>query len=138
MSIELVPLCTMTGVLGKPFDLGQTPAGQRLVFEVLEGGATGERLSGTMRGRANGDWLTVGPDGTGTLDVRLLLETHDGALVLIQYLGRVDATLPGAPVYSAPRFETGDERYAWLNRVQAVAKGTRDGTTLTYEVCEVR
>jgi hypothetical protein len=43
-----------------------------------------------------------------------------------------------APVYTAPRFETGDERYAWLNRVQAVAKGELDGTTLTYEVFEVR
>jgi hypothetical protein len=35
-------------------------------------------------------------------------------------------------------YETGDERYAWLNRIQAVAKGTLDGQTLTYEIAEVR
>ena len=138
MTIELVPLCTMTGLLGTPFDLGKTSAGTRLIFEVLEGGAEGERLSGTMRGRVNADWLTIGPDGTGTVDVRLLLDTHDGALVLIQYIGRFDATVPGAPIYSAPRFDTGDARYQWLNKIQAVAKGTLDGTTLTYEVCEAR
>ena len=43
-----------------------------------------------------------------------------------------------SPVYAAPLFETGDERYAWLNRVQAIAKGTLDGPTLTYEIAEVR
>lgn len=32
----------------------------------------------------------------------------------------------------------GDDRYRWLNRVQAVAKGVLNGLTLTYEVCEVR
>ena len=37
-----------------------------------------------------------------------------------------------------PLFETGDDRYRWLNRVQAVAKGVLDGLALTYEVCEVR
>jgi hypothetical protein len=67
-----------------------------------------------------------------------VLETHDGALVYIEYLGRVDTKTPGAPVYNAPRFETGDERYRWLNTVQAVGKGVLDGNTLTYELYEVR
>ena len=138
MTIELVPLCTLTGRLGTPFDLGQTPVGRRVIFEVLEGSADGERLSGRQVGRVNGDWLTIGPDGTGTLDVRLLMETDDGALVLIQYLGRVDTTRAGAPIYSSPRFESGDARYQWLNKIQAVGKGILDGSTLTYEVHEVR
>ena len=43
-----------------------------------------------------------------------------------------------APVYIAPRFDTGDDRYRWLNGVQAVGKGRFDGRTLTYELCEVR
>jgi Protein of unknown function (DUF3237) len=71
--------------------------------------------------------------------VRALVETDDGALVFIQYNGRVDVSRRGAaPVYSAPRFETGDDRYRWLNRVQAVGKGTFDGRTLRYELYEVR
>jgi hypothetical protein len=138
MTIDLVPLCTFTGNIGTVFDVGRTPAGRRIVFQVNDGRITGDRLSGRQVGQVDGDWLTIGADGTGTLDVRLLIATDDGALVLIQYHGRIDTTSPNAPVYSAPRFETGDERYQWLNRIQAVAKGTRDGETLTYEVCEVR
>jgi hypothetical protein len=39
----------------------------------------------------------------------------------------VSQGLGPAPLYSAPTaplFETGDKRYPWLNKVQAVAKGT--------------
>ncbi len=43
-----------------------------------------------------------------------------------------------APIDTAPRFDTGDERYGWLNKIQAVANGSLDGTTLTYEVYELR
>jgi len=138
MSIELLPLCTFTGTLDTPFTLPNTPSGTRLIFHVLDGSVSGERFNAKLKGEANADWLTIGADGTGTLDVRLLLETDDGALVFAQYHGRVDTTIPLAPVYATPRFDTGDPRYLWLNRIQAVAKGTLGGDTLTYEVCEVR
>ena len=41
--------------------------------------------------------------------------------------------------YATPQFHTGDERYAWLNRIQAVSKGAfmPDGT-LVYEIFELR
>lgn len=140
MTMQLVPLCTMTAELRKPHVLRGTPAGHRLIYEVASGSISGERFNAKMKGEAAADWFTIGPDGTGTLDVRVLVETDDGALVFIQYLGRVDTTTPGAPIYSTPRFETGDERYLWLNKIQAVGKGTLsdNGTTLTYELCEVR
>lgn len=137
MSIELVPLCTITAEMRAPIDLGETPSGGRLIFEAEGARVTGERLCGTMKGRANADWFIVAPDGTGTVDVRALLETDDGALVFIQYLGRVDASRQGAPIYIAPRFETSDDRYRWLNLIQAVGKGIFDGRTLTYEVYEI-
>jgi hypothetical protein len=38
----------------------------------------------------------------------------------------------------APTFETGDERYAWLNSIQAVGKGTLDGSAVHYDWYEVR
>ena len=42
-------------------------------------------------------------------------------------------------VYVAPRFETGDERYAWLNRIQAVGMGTlNEDLSVDYEWYEVR
>ena len=139
MTLELIPLCTLTAVLRTPYTLAKTPVGTRLIFEVESGKASGDRLNATLKGQANGDWLTVGPDGTGALDVRALMETDDGALVFMHYTGRVDMTKgPGAPLYSTPRFETGDDRYRWLNPLQAVGKGDFDGTTLVYEVYEVR
>jgi hypothetical protein len=31
-------------------------------------------------------------------------------------------------------FEAGDERYTWLNTVQAVSTGSSDGTAVVYQV----
>lgn len=136
--LELVPLGRMVATLRQPFALAGTPAGTRLIFEVAEGHIDGDRLKGRMVGQAAADWLTVGPEGTGSLDVRSLLETDDGALVFIHYTGRVDTRTTGAPVYATPRFDTGDDRYQWLNRIQAVAKGALDGLVLTYDLFELR
>jgi hypothetical protein len=140
MPIELLPLCEFKAVLGQPLVVGPTPMGTRIVLEVASGEVKGERFSGTVKGAANADWALIGADGTGTIDVRVLVETHDGALVFVQYLGRIDMSLPldATTAYSAPRFETGDARYAWLNKVQAIAKGKLDGEAISYEVYEVR
>jgi Protein of unknown function (DUF3237) len=139
MTIELVPLATMRATLATPFVLDATPVGGRYIFEVGDLTVEGERLNATLKGRAAADWLVVGPEGTGTLDVRMLLETHDGAMVFIQYNGRVDLASGAAPItYTAPRFETGDDRYRWLNKIQAVGKGELVGTMLVYELYEIR
>ena len=142
MGIELVPLCTMRVQLKSPIEVGTGPAGTRLVVENDSLKFDGDRFSGEMAGAASGDWLLVGPEGTGTIDVRATLRTHDGAFVLTQYHGRLDASdgmgLPKT-IYVAPRFETGDERYAWLNRIQAVGKGAvHKDLTLDFEWYELR
>ncbi len=79
-----------------------------------------------MKGHAAADWMTLSPELVGTLDVRGLLETHDGALVYSWYHGRLDLSKPvgSGHIYAAPLYETGDERYTWLNTIQAVGKGT--------------
>jgi hypothetical protein len=140
MPIELVPLTVATIQLRDPILLPDTPSGTRVIAEVESATYDGARLSGTLKGVAAADWMTVGPEGTGTLDVRGALETHDGALIYGFYRGRLDMTKPlgESPVYAAPLYETGDERYAWLNKLQAVAKGTLAGQTLTYEIYEIR
>src|SRR5207249_9637091 len=101
----------------------------------------GRGCAGGQKGAAAAGWRRGGPDGAGALDVRVTLETADGAVVLVHYGGRVDGSkgLGGeAPVYAAVQFETGNERYGWLNRVQAVAKGVLAGNVITYEVYELR
>jgi hypothetical protein len=57
-------------------------------------------------------------------------------------MGRLDASqgldLPET-MYVTPRFETGDERYMWLNRIQAVGKGiVGEDLSLDYEWYELR
>ena len=136
---QLVPLGRMSVELRPPFMLNGTPTGGRWIFEVASGRLEGDRINATLKGHANADWLMVGPDGTGTMDVRSLMETDDGALVFVHYYGRVDLSAgPAGTLYSAPQFETGDDRYRWLNRIQAVGKGRANGTNLAYEIFEVR
>ena len=142
MAIELVPLCTMRVQLKPPIEVGTGPAGTRLIFEAESVKFSGDRFSGEMAGVASGDWLVVGPEGTATLDIRATFRTHDGAIVFTQYHGRMDASegldLPKT-IYVTPRFETGDERYAWLNRIQAVGKGiVHEDLTIDYEWYELR
>ena len=142
MAIELVPLCTLRIQLKPPIAAGAGPAGTRLIPEVASAQVKGDRLRGEMLGAAAADWLIVGPEGTGTVDVRMALQTDDGAVIFVQYNGRMDLSrgfqFP-MTAYVAPRFETGDERYAWLNRIQAVGKGILyEDLSLDYEWYEVR
>jgi hypothetical protein len=127
--------------LAEPLMLPDGPAGTRVIVEVEELVMEGERLRAHLKGRAAADWLTVNPALLGTIDVRALLETDDGALIYTSYTGRLDLSAgPGtSPAYSAPLYETGDERYAWLNKIQAVAKGSvgEGGHVLDYEIAEV-
>lgn len=136
MTIELVPLCDVTVSLATPIVVSPTFA----IGEVVGLEIEGERLRGRLKGNAAADWLTISPAGIGTLDVKVTFETHDGAIVHATYSGRFP--LATFTVYAAPLFHTGDERYAWLNGIQAVAKGTfpnaPDTSTLLYEMYEVR
>jgi hypothetical protein len=139
MTLELIPLCTVDVTLRDPIAVGDGPAGLRLIYEVDQATVTGDRINGRMLGQAAADWLTI-TGATASLDVRFTFETDDGAIILAQYTGRTDLSQGpgGAPIYVAPRFETGDERYAWLNSIQAAGKGSLDGSHLTYEWYELR
>lgn len=133
MPLELVPLCTITVAIGDAVRVSST----MMIGEVAGLTVEGERLSGTMVGRAGADWLRLVDGSAGVVDVRLTMKTHDGAVVFVSYNGRVNFSTGTA--YTAPTFHTGDERYRWLNDIQAVAKGTfASPTTIVYELYEVR
>ena len=85
MTIELIPLATARITLAEPILLPATPSGTRVIVEVTEAVFKGDRLRGRMKGAAAADWMTVSAEGVGTLDVRVLLETDDGALVYSWY-----------------------------------------------------
>ena len=133
MALELVPLFTCTVTLAPTISVSSS----LVIGEVTGAVVDGDRITAHMKGAAAADWLRVSPEGYGTLDVKITYETDDGALVHATYSGRL--LFDTMTVYAAPLFHTGDERYAWLNRIQAAAKGTfqPDGT-LVYEVYELR
>ncbi|HET9315992.1 MAG TPA: DUF3237 domain-containing protein [Vicinamibacteria bacterium] len=145
------PLFTIRMTLHPMHELGQTPMGRRRIVPVREGTFEGDRLRGTVRTDAGGDWLLLRADGTYQMDVRLTLETDDGALVLMCYRGvraaseEVSAriargeTVPASEYYlrSTPFFETSDPRYAWLNNLVAVGVGDRRPDGVSYEVFEI-
>jgi len=111
------------------------PQGTRIVASVGGGTFVGERLNGTVV-PPGGDWVTSRNNKTMQLDVRLLLITDDDVPILMQYKGI--GNLATGTVTSAPQFETGGERYLWLNDVQAIGKGTlgSDGG-VSYEIYSV-
>ena len=111
------------------------PSGTRVVIDASDGTFEGPKMKGIVKG-PGGDWATVRPDGVLQLDVRVLLETDDGAVILMQYKGiGIDGA---ANIRTAPLFETGDERYAWLNSIQAVAHGSVGEGNVTYDVYALR
>jgi hypothetical protein len=111
--------------LGHTHALLKAPFGARLNVDVVAARVEGPRFSASLLGTAAADWVTVAPDGkTGALDVRATLQTDDGAVVFTEYRGRVRFSPDGMnQVFTSPRFETGDARYAWLNTVQCIGKG---------------
>jgi uncharacterized protein DUF3237 len=133
-------------------EVGSGPFGRRVVANVTGGTIEGDRIKGTIVG-AGADWLLVGEDGFGRLDVRATFKTHDGAAIYVQYHGVIEVTediaaiLGGASesvnfgdqyFFTNPRLETGDERYQWVNQTQFIGEGRLvAGPTVEYRVYRV-
>lgn len=139
-------LMTYHADLKPPVSIGRAPAGMRQIFDVTGGTFEGPRLRGVLL-PSGGDWIQFGADGVGRLDVRATLATDDGANIYMQYygigdfaaaapkLGRGESIDYGAIYFiTSPRFETGDERYAWLNRLVCVAEGRAGPGWVEYRV----
>jgi hypothetical protein len=109
------------------------PQGKRTIVSVVGGRFEGPRLKASVQGPA-GDWVTNRADGGTRLDVRLTLKTDDGAVILMVYNGIGQPTNTGFSLRTAPLFETGDSRYVWLTRLQAVGVGESAGATVKYDI----
>jgi Protein of unknown function (DUF3237) len=137
--ITLDPLCMMTLQVNAPLDAGAALTGRRMIGEIASAELSG-RLCGHLAGTSSADWFTMTAAGIALADVRLAIETDDGAIVLIRYGARF-RPLPDQPavVMIAPVFDTGDSRYGWLNEIQAVGKGllSTDRTRLDYEIYQL-
>jgi len=136
--------------LKPPVQVGRGPLGTRTVFDVVGGHARGPRVSGSFLA-SGADWILIDDSGIGRLDVRGTLATDDGAHIYVHYHGilemnekvlsaltRGESTDYGDTYFmNQPRFETGDERYAWLNRIVAVGEGRVLPNAVEYRVFSV-
>ena len=130
--------------------IGATPNGNRRVGLVAGGAFAGARLRGTVL-PGGADWIIARPDGCTTLDVRLVLQTDDGAAIGMVYRGlrhgppdvmqRLDRGDPVDPSQyyfrTAIMLETEAARYDWLNRIFAIGTGRRPPEGPVYQVYEV-
>lgn len=130
--------------------IGETPGGRRRVGVVPGGRFEGERLAGAVL-QGGADWQTIHTDGAVRLDVRLLLQADDGALIGMSYQGLrhgpasvIERLETGEAVDPAsyyfrisPLFETAAPAYDWLNRIVAIGVGHRRVDGPVYSVFEV-
>ena len=144
-------LFTLTIRLLPTVEIGDTPAGKRRVFVVAGGEFVGDRIRGTIMPIIGSDLLLVRADGSAQQDVRMLLKTDDGAVILMTYRGvrhasnEVNARIErGEPVSGAeyylrtvPFFETSSPKYGWMNKIVSVGVGERRADAVVYEVFEV-
>src|SRR5687768_9709742 len=149
-TLILQPLFRAELTLAAAQELGETPHGRRRIIGITGGRFAGERLSGRVL-PGGADWQVIRADGVADLDARYTLETIDGALIYIRNKGyrhgpdevmqrlaageAVDPTL--YYMRSTPWFETGDTRYAWLNRIVCVGVGARRAAAVEFEFFEV-
>lgn len=129
-------LFTLTAELGDSSHalIKNGPHGTRTIASVTGGTFEGPRLSGTIV-PPGGDWVTVRADRSIRLDVRVLLVTDDDESILMTYNGVGHRAKDGTTTLrTAPTFETGAEKYAWLNNVQAVGIGAAQPGSVTYEI----
>jgi hypothetical protein len=143
-------LFTLTGTVGSPIEVGLMPQGERRIVPIEGGDFEGPRLRGRVL--PNGaDWMKIRPDHVVAIDCRAALETHDGALIYMQYgglrygppevmeaLARGETVDPSEYYFRiSPTFETGRDDYSWLNRIVAVGVGRRVTSGPIYDIYEI-
>ena len=129
--------------------VGQTPNAFRCVGLVQGGSFEGERLSGEVV--SGNDWQSVRADSCIKLDVRLVLRTTDGALIVMTYqclragrpavmekLDKGEEVDPATYYFRmSPMFETSAPKYDWMNRIIAIGTGYRRADGPIYSLFEV-
>lgn len=143
-------LYASTIAIAEPLVVGQTACGLRRIINITGGWFEGPRLSGKVL-PGGADWQVIKNDGITELEAKYTLQTDDGALIYITNWGLrhgpkevMDKMIAGTYVppdayyfRTVPRFETGTEKYAWLNGMIAVASGERQADKVMINVFEV-
>ena len=126
------PLMTVRIVAAPAQKLERVPHGVRSIVAVTGGDFEGPRLRGRIL-PGGGDWLLLRSDGVLELDLRIMLETDDHALIYMTFQG-----LRHGPYFrTLPRFETATDTYAFLNRIISVGVGEARPDGAIHRIDEV-
>jgi hypothetical protein len=134
----------------EPVQLIGTPLAARMVFVAKGGVVEGPRIKGEML-PGSADWLRVGDDSIGRVDVRSMVRTDDGAMIYVTAGGVIQIPpdglqrladgepLPFEETYvrTTPKFETSDERYTWLNELVIVGQNELSKDHIDYRMYRV-
>lgn len=148
-SLRMRPLFVLREQVPPLLVVGQTPNAFRRIGVVQGGSFEGERLSGEVV--SGNDWQSVRTDSCIKLDVRLVLRTTDGALIVMTYqclragspeiIEKLDKGEPVDPTSyyfrMNPMFETASRKYDWMNRIITVGVGHRLADGPLYSIFEI-
>ena len=132
------------------FTVGDTPCGSLRIFHYDSGNFEGPKLKGTVVPGGGGTALTRHDDVL-EIEARLTLETDDNEKIYVTWKGlrhgpkevidrvnRGETVDPGTYYFrTTPYFETGSQKYAWLNRICSIATGSRNASGRTIQVFQV-
>jgi hypothetical protein len=144
------PIFTIRCELANVLDLGPAPFGHRRVVNLLGGTVTGAKLNGRVL-PGGADWQIMAADGALDIHARYTIESDAGALIqvdskgmrhgppdVLARLGRGEDVDPSLYYFrTAMRFETAHPSTEWMNRILALAKGTREKNAVKLDVHEV-
>ena len=144
------PLMTLRLNTAPTQNIGAGPHGTRVTFPITGGSFEGDRLRGKVLPGGD-DWTVKRSDGVVELDLRITMETDDGALIhmtsfglrhgppdVIAALARGESVDPSTYYFrTTPRFETGHPKYVFLNRLLAVSSGDRRAEGPIYTIDEI-
>jgi hypothetical protein len=110
----------------------QLDAGNTSIAPVTGGTFGGPKIEGSVHD-GGADWITQ-QSGHTSLDVRITLETDDGAVIYMSYTGMVVRNDDGLYWRVRPIFQTASEKYDWLNHVVCIGKSKQVTGKVAYDI----
>jgi hypothetical protein len=120
-------------------EIGQTLAGKRTIYPVLDGFFEGSNLKGKVL-PGGADWFLQLNETTNKIDVRVTLQTNEGENIYVTYQGYLKLNADGTYYFrTTPYFETSSKKLDYLNHTVCVGVGTivKPGETVSYKVYQI-
>ena len=138
---------TITAEIAEVTTAGDIGHGVRRIIPIIGGEVRGEHVNGKVL-PFGADFQIIRPDELIDLEARYAFETDDGAVVYVENKGirfgpvdLLERLKRGEPVdpkliyfRTAPKFETGAEKYRWLMQHIFVASAARHADRVVIDV----